>query len=301
VPHPAWPALSLRDWEPTYKTLHRWMQMVGKLRLRLSAPINHWWHSTLRFQARGLTTTPMPISDHRQLEIAFDFVDHQLRLQTSAGETRMLALESRSVADFYAALFAELRSLGVETSIWPMPVEVPNPVRFDRDYENATYDPEQVARMWTISTSVHEVFTRFRSGYLGKCSPVHFFWGAFDVALTRFSGRRNPNPPPDAVMREAYSHEVISHGFWFGGDWFNGARVEQPVFYGYAVPPPQGFADATVEPTAAHWDPTFAEFMLPYDAVREAADPAAEILAFMRSTYEAGAELARWDRDLVTA
>lgn len=296
MPNTAWPALALDDWEPTYKTLHRWTQMLGKLRIRLCPPVNHWWHSTLRFAARGLTTTPMPIGDHRQLEITLDFVDHQLRLQTSDGETRTLALEPRSVADVYAALFAELRSLGVETSIWPMPVEIPDPVRFDRDRQNASYDREHVARMWTILTGVHEVFSRSRGDFLGKCSPVQFFWGAFDIAITRFSGRRNPAPPADPIMAEAYSHEVISHGFWFGGDWPNGARIEQPVFYAYAVPQPDGFADAAIRPDAARYHPSFGEFMLPYPAVRESEDPAAEILAFIRTTYEAGAASGGWDR-----
>jgi hypothetical protein len=297
VPHAAWPAIPLGDWEPTYATVHRWSQMLGKLRTRLCPPVNHWWHSSLRFSARGLTTTPMPIGDYRQLEIVLDFIDHELRLQTSAGETRTLALEPRSVADFYELLFVELRALGVATSIWPMPVEIPDPLRFDRDQQHRSYDREQVGRMWTILTSVHEVFARSRADFLGKCSPVQFFWGAFDVALTRFSGRRNPSPPTDPIMREAYSHEVISHGFWFGGDWPNGARVEQPVFYAYAVPQPDGFADAAIEPAAARYDPTFGEFMLPYAAVRESADPAAAILAFIRSTYEAGATLAHWNRD----
>jgi hypothetical protein len=270
--------------------------MLGKLRIRLSAPLNHWWHSTLRFQARGLTTTPMPVGDDRQLEIALDFLDHQMRLQLSDGETRTLALAPRSVADFYAALLAELRSLGVHASIWPMPVELPNPVRFDRDHEHASYAREHVATMWTILLNVYDVFLRSRADFLGKCSPVHFFWGAFDLAVTRFSGRRNPTPPGDPIMREAYSHEVISHGFWFGGDWPNGARVEQPVFYAYAVPQPDGFATAAVQPKSARYDHVFNEFLLPYEAVRQSADPAAEILAFIRSTYEAGAELGRWDR-----
>lgn len=294
--HPAWPALPLDDWEQTYATLHRWTQMVGKLRVRLCAPVNHWWHSSLRFTARGLTTTLMPISHDRQLEITFDFIDHELRLETTAGESRKLALAPCSVADFYAALFAELRSLRVETPIWPMPVEIPNPVRFDLDHEHASYDREQVERMWTILTSVYDVLARSRVEFIGKCSPVQFFWGAFDVALTRFSGRRNPNPPADEVMREAYSHEVISHGFWFGGDWPNGARIEQPVFYAYAIPEPTGFAASKVLPPAARYDPAFGEFMLDYAAVRNAADPPAEILAFIRSTYEAGAELGGWDR-----
>lgn len=294
--HPAWPALPLDDWLPTYQTLHRWAQMIGKLRTRLCPPENHWWHSSLRFSARGLTTTPMPMGELRQLEIVLDFVDHQLRLETSDGRTRTLALEPRSVAEFYAALLDELRALDVEARIWPMPVEIPAPLRFDRDDEHRSYDREQVARMWTILVAVHEVFARSHTEFLGKCSPVQFFWGAFDVALTRFSGRRNPSPPSDPIMREAYSHEVISHGFWFGGDWPNGARVEQPVFYAYAVPQPEGFAAAAIEPAGAYYDPTFGEFMLPYEAVRSAADPAAQVLAFIRSTYAAGATLAGWDR-----
>ncbi len=294
--HPAWPALDLADWEPTYATLHRWTQIVGKLRTRLCPPINHWWHSSLRFNARGLTTTLMPIPDDRLLEIVFDFVDHHLVLETTHGERRTIALEPRSVADFYATLFERLRELRVETSIWPMPVEIPDPLRFDLDHEHASYDRDQVQRMWTILASVYDVLARSRAEFIGKCSPVQLFWGAFDVAVTRFSGRRNPSPPPDAVMREAYSHEVISHGFWFGGDWPNGARVDHPVFYAYAVPEPEGFADAKVTPSAAGYEPRFGEFMLDYAAIREAADPAAEILAFIRSTYEAGAELGGWDR-----
>lgn len=291
-----WPALPLADWEPTYATLHRWTQIVGKLRIALSAPINHWWHSSLRFRARGLTTTLMPIGDHRQLEIMFDFIGHELVLWTTDGETRSLPLEPRSVADFYAALFVELRSLGVETSIWPMTVEIPHPTRLDQDHENASYDREAIGRMWAILVGVHEVFTSFRAEFVGKVSPVHLFWGAFDVALTRFSGRRNPSPPTDPINREGYSHELVSHGFWFGGDWPNGDRVEQPVFYAYAVPQPEGFEAAPVQPAAARYDPTFREFLLPYQAVREAADPRADILAFMHSTYTAGADLAGWDR-----
>ena len=296
MPHPAWPALPLDEWQPSYATLHRWTQMIGKLRTRLCPPVNHWWHSSLRFSARGLTTTPMPIGDYRQLEIILDFVTHELRLQTRDGEARTIALAPRSVAQFYELLFVELRSLGVETSIWPMPVEIADPIRFDQDQQHHSYDSEAVGRMWSILTGVHEVFSRSRADFLGKCSPVQFFWGAFDVALTRFSGRRNPTPPPDPLMREAYSHEVISHGFWFGGEWPNGARVEHPVFYAYAVPQPDGFANAAIEPAAARYEPDFGEFMLPYQAVREADDPAADILAFIRSTYDAGATLGRWDR-----
>jgi hypothetical protein len=294
--HAAWPDLPLADWEPTYQTLHRFAQVVGKIRTRLSTPVNHWWHSSLRFHARGLTTTPMPIGDGRELEIQFDFVDHHLRLLTSHGEVRELALVPRSVADFHSALLAELHELAVAVTIWPVPVEIPDPIRLDQDTVHQSYDREAVDRMRTILSAVHGVFLRSRAEFIGKCSPVQFFWGAFDVAVTRFSGRPNPSPPSDPIMREAYSHEVISHGFWFGGDWFNGARVEQPVFYAYAVPQPDRFPTAPVRPKAAHWDSNFNEFLLPYNAVRESADPAADVLEFIRSTYEAGAELGGWDR-----
>lgn len=291
----AWPSLPLEAWEPTYRTLHRWSQIVGKVRLACSPPQNHWWHTSLRFNARGLTTTPMPVGD-RELEIAFDFVDHVLHLWTSDGITRQLPLEPMSVATFCDLVLRELELLGVVPHLYPVPVEVPARVPFPEDHENRSYDAAQVERMWRILSGVHRVFERFRGEFLGKSSPVQLFWGAFDVAVTRFSGKRNPSPPADHVMREAYSHEVISHGFWFGGDWPVGGRVPEAIFYAYAVPTPAGFAQARVEPPAARWSAQLGEHVLPYDHVRRARDPDAEVLGFMRSTYEAGAALASWDR-----
>ncbi len=292
----SWPGLSLEEWEPTYRTLHRWTQIVGKVHLALAPPQNHWWHTTMRFTAHGLTTGPMPVGD-RELEMAFDFVDHTLRIWRSDGDSIDIALAPMPVAEFYDTVMRALRAIDVEVAIWPVPVEIPNPVPFLEDRSNASYDRHQVERMWTILSSVHRVFDRFRGGFLGKSSPVHFFWGAFDVAVTRFSGRPNPSPPPDRVNREAYSHEVISHGFWFGGDWPIGGRVPEAVFYAYAVPEPAGFREARVEPSAARYEQTLNEYILPYEHVRGAADPEREVLAFMQSTYEAGADLARWPRD----
>lgn len=290
-----WPALSLDEWEPTYRTLHRWTQIVGKVHLALGPPVSHWWHAALRFTARGLTTGPMTTGD-RELEIAFDFVDHALRFSTSDGATAEIALAPKSVAEFYDEVMRTLRELGVEVQIWPVPVEVPGPVPFPNDRANASYDRDAVERMWSILSSVHRVFERFRSGFLGKSSPVHLFFGAFDVAVTRFSGRPNPSPPQDRVMGEAYSHEVISHGFWFGGDWVTGTRVPEAVFYAYAVPEPSGFREARVAPSAARYEPSLGEYVLPYEAVRTSDDPERDLLAFLQSTYEAGALLAGWDR-----
>lgn len=291
----AWPSLPLGEWEPTYQTLHRWTQIVGKVRLALSPPVNHWWHASLRFHARGLTTTPMPIGD-RELEIAFDFVDHELDLFSSDGHTRRIPLQPMSVADFYAVFLRELDELGVAPHIWPVPVEVPDHTAFPDDRAHAAYDREHVERMWRILSNVHGVFERFRGRFLGKCSPVQLFWGAFDVAVSRFSGRPNPNPPDDPVMHEAYSHEVISHGFWFGGDWPVGGRVSAPVFYAYAVPEPAGFREAKIDPPSARYSSTLGEYLLPYDDVRASSQPERDILAFMQSTYDAGATLAGWDR-----
>lgn len=290
-----WPELPLDEWEPTYRTLHRYTQIVGKVRMALSPYLNHYWHSALHFGARGLTTTAMPAGD-RELEIAFDFIDHALRFTTSDGESRELALGPIAVADFYADVMRTLAEMGIDVKIRPVPVEVKDPVPFPEDRANASYEREQVERMWTILSHVYATFERFQSGFLGKTSPVHFFWGAFDVAVTRFSGRPNPNPPTEPVMREAYSHEVISHGFWFGGDWPGGARVPEAVFYAYAVPEPSGFPDALVLPRAAYYSKELGEFLLPYAHVRTAQNPEQEILSFMQSTYEAGATLGGWDR-----
>jgi hypothetical protein len=290
-----WPPLPLDEWEPTYQTLHRFTQIVGKLHIALSPPVNHWWHATLRFNARGLTTTPMPIGG-RDLEVAFDFVDHVLRFSTTDGIVRTLPLGPMSVADFYAAFCGELRALGVSAKIWPVPVEVSDTAPFPSDRAHRSYDREQVERMWHILANVHRVFEAFRGRFIGKSSPVHFFWGAFDVAVSRFSGRPNPSPPEPRVMREAYSHEVISHGFWFGGDWPTGGRFDAPLFYAYSVPEPAGFRDARIVPSAARYDLRLGEFVLPYDDVRVSANPERDILAFMQSTYDAGASLAGWDR-----
>lgn len=294
--HERWPSLPLDEWEPTYRTLHRYSQVIGKLRLALCAPINHWWHVALRYGARGLTTTPMPIGDGRQLEIAFDFVDHALVFSTSGGERRSLPLVPRSVADFYRAVRDELTRLGVEVRIWPVPVELTDSVPFAEDTANASYDRAAVDRMWRILASLYPVFTEFRGRFLGKSSPVHFFWGSFDLALTRFSGRRNPDPPEHPVMREAYSHEVISHGFWFGGDWPVGGTFRDPVVYAYATPQPDGFDRAPVRPAEGGFSRDLGEFVLPYSELRRLRDPEAAMLDFMQSTYEAGAAHGRWDR-----
>ncbi len=291
----SWPALPLEEWEPTYRTLHRWAQIVGKVHLALGPPLNHYWHAAMRFTARGLTTGPMAAGGG-ELEIAFDFVDHTLRLTTSDGRARTIALAPMAVADFYSAVMTALRELGVRVEVWPVPVEIPEKLRLDEDREHASYDREHVGRMWAILSHVHRLFEAFRGEFLGKSSPVHLFFGAFDVAVTRFSGRRNPSPPSDPVNGEAYSHEVISHGFWFGGDWPIGGRMPEAIFYAYAVPEPAGFRDARVEPSGARYDDTLHEYVLPYERVRTSADPDAAVRAFLRSTYEAGADRAGWDR-----
>ncbi|MEM9192064.1 MAG: DUF5996 family protein, partial [Myxococcota bacterium] len=221
-----WPALPVDAWEPTYRTIHRWMQIVGKLSIDLCPPMNHWWHSSLRFHPRGLRTIPL-LYDGGALEVTVDFVDHAMTLETLDARTR-LALGPESVASFYERFTGEIRRLGVPAQIWPIPVEIPDPVPFLEDQENASYDREAIEKMWTILLHTYRVLAKFRGSFQGKSSPVHFFWGAFDVAVTRFSGRPNPEPPTDKVMGPAYSHEVISHGFWFGGDWPTGGRVEAP-------------------------------------------------------------------------
>jgi len=292
--HPDWPALALAEWQPTYLTLHRWTQIVGKIRLATASWSNHWWQSALYVGTRGLTTSSMPCAG-RQLTLSFDFCSHELVGHTSDKRSESFALEPMTVAEFYRRTMALVASLGVDVHIWPVPVEVVDRTPFLEDQHHASYDREQVERLHRILLSVDAVFNRHRGGFLGKSSPSHFFWGAFDLAVTRFSGRRNPQPPGDAVMGEAYSHEVISHGFWPGGDWPMGERVEEAVFYAYAVPAPAGFAEAEVRPSAARYSTSLGEFLLPYDAVRRADDPAAMLLDFMESTYAAAARLAGWD------
>jgi hypothetical protein len=292
---PAWPPLPYAEWQDSCATLHMWMQIVGKIRLALAPPINHWWHVPLYVTSRGLTTSPMP---YRGLtfQIDFDFIDHVLRIDVSDGRRDTMALTPRPVADFYAEVMGRLRALGIEVDIWPRPVEVPDPIRFDVDRVHAAYDPAQVNRFWRALAEIDQVFAAFRARFIGKASPVHFFWGSFDHAVTRFSGRRAPPPPsnpniPDAVNREAYSHEVSSCGFWPGNGGFGEA-----AFYSYAYPQPAGFADAPVRPTPAYYSQNIGEFILPYEAVRQSGSPRATLLEFLQSTYEAAANLAHWDR-----
>lgn len=293
----AWPALpSYAEWGDTCATLHLWSQIVGKTRLALAPMVNHWWQVPLYVSARGLTTSAMP-AGARALEVEFDFVEHALHLRTTDGGAARLPLEPMSVAEFHERYRALLASLGVSARIWRMPVELERVIPFDEDRVHASYDPAAAARFWRALVDALRVFSTFRGRFVGKCSPVHFFWGSFDLAVTRFSGRRAPPHPggapgvADWVMREAYSHEVLSAGFWPGN-----AANPAPVFYAYAYPEPPGFASARAAPVEARYDDAMREFLLPYDTVRAAPDPDSALLAFLESTYVAGADLARWDR-----
>jgi hypothetical protein len=288
----AWPELSLVEWEPTYLTLHRWLQIAGKIRMALAPWMNHWWHTPLYVTSEGMTTSSMPYRG-RHLTLTFDFCSHRLLAHTSDNRRDGFPLEPMSVADFYQRMLELLARLEVEVSIWPVPVEVVDRTPFAEDRKHASYDRPQVERIHRILLSASRLFSIHRGRFLGKASPVHFFWGAFDLAVTRFSGRSNPTPPPDKVMAEAYSHEVISHGFWPGGDWPIGGRVDEAVFYSYAVPEPAGFATAAAPP--ATYSKTFGEFLLPYRVVRESTDPEATLLDFMEKTYLAGATAGGWE------
>jgi hypothetical protein len=286
-----WPALPLDEWKPTYNTLHMWTQVVGKVSLALTPRVNHWWNVAMFVSARGLTTPPLPYGDI-VFQVELDFVEHELLIRVENGQTRQMPLEPRPVAEFYEQFMAELRSLGIEVKIWPMPVEIPDPIRFDQDFTHASYDPHSANRFWRILASVDTVLKEFRAAFIGKCSPVHFFWGSFDHCVTRFSGRPAPERPgADSITREAYSHEVISAGFWPGG-----GNVKGAAFYAYAAPEPQGFAETRVTPDAAFYDRELKEFFLMYDDVRRASDPGALLLSFLQSTYDAGATLGNWDR-----
>jgi hypothetical protein len=287
-----WPALPLAEWKDTYATLHMWTQIVGKIRLALSPPINHFWGTTFYVTARGLTTSAMPY--HKgTVEINFDFIAHALDIVTSLGETRSFRLVPRTVAQFYFELMSALHSLGIDAKVWTMPVEVPRPVRFNLDEAHSTYDSEYAHRFWQVLVSVDTVFRQFRSRFIGKASPVHFFWGSFDLAATRFSGRRAPErPDADFITEEAYSHEVISHGFWPG----DGEVTKDAAFYAYAAPEPAGFKDQRVMPSKAFYSGEKNEFFLMYDDVRLAHSPEQALLEFCQSTYEAGANLGHWDR-----
>ena len=292
----AWPALPLEAWRATYETLHLWAQIVGKTRLALAPMQNHWWQVALYLSSRGLGGSPLPYGEHT-LDIDFDFLDHRLVVRRSDGATRALALAPRSVADFYGEYRGLLRGLGMDVRIRPMPAEIPDAIPFGDDRTHASYDPDAAQRCWRALVQADRVLRAFRGRFLGKCSPVHFWWGGFDLSCTRFSGRPAPRHPggipnlPDWITREAYSHECISAGWWPGGGALNEA-----AFYAYAYPEPPGLPQAPVRPAQAYYHPVLREFILPYDAVREADDPDAALGEFLQSTYDAAADRARWDR-----
>jgi hypothetical protein len=291
-----WPELPLAEWKDTYETLHMWTQIIGKIRLRLTPLVNHWWNVTLYVTPRGLTTSAIPYDD-RLFQIDFDFISHLLIIETIDGSTKTIALRSRSVADFYQEVMAALNSLGMPATIWTTPVEVPDRTPFENDEKHATYDPQYAQRFWLILAQASRVLMKFRSRFTGKVSPVHFFWGAFDLAVTRFSGRPAPAHPgaPNCglfVMQEAYSQEVSSCGFWPGG-----GLLDEPAFYSYAYPEPQHFREYPIQPVEAFYHTGISEFLLPYEVVRIAKSPDDVLLSFLQSTYEAAAESAGWDRD----
>jgi hypothetical protein len=286
-----WPSLPLEEWKDTCATLHMWTQIVGKVRLAQTPLVNHWWNVPLYVSARGLTTTAMPYGESF-FEMEFDFIDHNLVIKCSDGAATTVALKPESVATFYRETMAALRSLGLEVHIWKMPVEIPDPIPFDQDEQHAAYDPEYVSRLWQVLRSSERVMQDFRSRFIGKCSPVHFFWGSFDLAVTRFSGRpAPPRPDADPITREAYSHEVISHGWWPGQ-----GPLGKPAFYSYTAPAPEGLSNAPLRPEKAFWSNELSEYLMYYDDVRNAPNPDEALMEFLQSTYEAGANLAKWDR-----
>lgn len=291
-----WPDLPYTAWQDTCTTLQLWTQIVGKTRLALTPWLNHSWHVTLDVTARGLGT-PLIHAPARSFQVEFDFIDHLLRLRSSDGQLRQLTLQPMPVAEFYDRFFALLSELGIDARINEQPNEIPNSIAFPEDRTHTAYDPEFANRFWRVLLATHEVFSRFRTSFHGKTSPVHFFWGSFDLAVTRFSGRRAPLHPggiphlPDGVVQEAYSHEVSSAGFWPGG-----GPVEYAAYYSYAYPMPEGFPSAPIQPPEGFFSAALGEFLLPYDAVRNARDPARYLLDFLESTYAAAAELGRWDR-----
>ena len=290
----AWPPLPYDAWKDTYSTLHMWTQVVGKIRMANTPPINHWWHVPLYVTSRGLTSSPMVDGD-RFFEIDFDFMNHQLHITSNDGAQRRFKLKAMTVAGFHKRVIDELSQIGITIDINTTPAEVPDPIPFEKDTRHNSYDAGAVASFWQVLVQACRVFTTFRSRFLGKVSPVHFFWGSFDLAVTRFSGRTAPPHPgapglPLAVTREAYSHEVSSAGFWPGGP------SAEAAFYSYAYPEPDGFANASIEPAEAFYSDSFREFMLPYEAVRTASDPDRMLMSFLESTYVAAADLAKWDR-----
>lgn len=286
-----WPDLPLEAWIDTYNTLHMWMQIVGKVRLALSPRLNHWWEVPLYINTTGLTTSPIPYTGGI-FEVQFDLIHHELKIETNRSTQATVELRPRSVADFYQEFMATLRKLGIEVKIWTMPAEIPNPIPFDQDTQHASYDAEYANRFWRILVSADAVFKEFRARFIGKASPSHFFWGSFDLAVTRFSGRRAPEREgADSITREAYSHEVISSGWWPGGNGVNGA-----AFYTYAAPEPEGFSQQPVRPAEAFYDQNLKEYLLMYDDLRQSPSPRNTLLEFMQSTYTAGAEMGKWNR-----
>jgi len=290
-----WPILKFSEWQDTLATLHMWTQVVGKIRLRQTPLVNHWWNVPLYVSARGLTTSPMPYRDGRVFEIEFDFIDHQLLIECSDGSTTTLALRPQSVADFYAELMSALHGLGIDIKIWTMPVEIPNPIRFEEDTIHASYDAEYANRFWRALVKMDDVLKEFRARFIGKVSPVHFWWGSFDHAVTRFSGKAAPERPGDSLInREAYSHEVISHGWWPGN------KDMEAAFYSYTAPEPAGLGDTIKQgkilPAETFYNSEMKEFFLPYDDVRKSNSPEKTLMDFCQTTYEAGANLAGWDR-----
>ena len=288
---PVLPALPLAEWRDTLATLHMWTQVVGKVCIAATTLANHWWNIAFRVTSRGLTT-PLLRAGDRVFTMEFDFVAHRLVIRCEDGSSETLALEPRTVADFYGATMQALARLGIAVRIWTMSVEVPEPIRFELDTQHRSYDPAAANAFFRALVSMTPVLERFRCRFVGKCSPVHFFWGSFDLAVTRFSGRRAPaRPGADAITREAYSHEVISHGFWPGG-----GAVADAAFYAYAAPEPDGFRTAAMRPAAATYRTDLGEFILPYDVVRTSARPEETLTAFVESTYDEAARLAQWDR-----
>ncbi len=285
------PTLPFDSWKDTLATLHMWTQVIGKVRLKLCPLVNHFWNVTFYLTPRGMTTGAMPYS-RGTVEVRFDFIDHKLLIETSDGRHAALALKPQSVAEFYEKFMASLADLGVTVKIWNMPCEIPNPIPFEKDHDHAAYDPLAVNKFWRILVWVDQIFKEFRTGFLGKASPVHFFWGSFDLAVTRFSGRRAPERPgADSITREAYSHEVSSAGFWPGG-----GDIKGPAFYSYAAPEPSGFAQFKIRPSAAFYHPQLKEFLLMYDDVRTAESPKTALVEFLQSTYDAAADTGNWDR-----
>jgi len=286
-----WPPLPLEAWKDTRDTLQMWTQIAGKISLALTPRVNHFWNIAMQITPRGLSTPSLACRD-RTFTMTFDFVAHELVIQVSDGTRQALPLRPQTVADFYRTLMETLHGLGLDVRIWPMPVEVPEPIRFDQDTTHHSYDAEAAHRFWQVVLAIAPVLEEFRAEFMGKCSPVHFFWGSFDLAVTRFSGRRAPERPgADSITRESYSHEVISHGWWPGG-----GAVNEPAFYAYAAPEPPGLKTVAIEPVAAFYSHDLSEFVLPYEAVRRAAHPEADLRAFLRTTYDAAARLASWDR-----